>query len=99
MILDLQPEEIKRKLGYYNKQDKLCVFLRKKRREEEYTLRKFAAELGISGYEYTKLEKGDESPNLEEMVTISELLNIDFTILSAAFIARAMNEPINILEE
>lgn len=96
MILDNQSEETKRRLGYYDKPDKLCDFLRKKRKECGLTLRRFAVDIGMSPTEYSKLERGELSPTIFEMYAISERLDVDFAKLSAAFIARAFDEPIEI---
>lgn len=98
MILDLQTEEVKKKLGYYNKPDKLCEFLRKKRREKGYTLREFSKEIGVSAKEYSSLENNRLSPDVFEMYAIAQVLDIDFAMLAGAFISRVFEEEIVIKE-
>lgn len=96
MILDIQSEEVKRKLGYYKKCDKLCIFLREKRRERGYTLRRFSTQIGMTSTEYSKLERGELSPNAEEIMSISDFLGVDLLKLICAFAARELGEPIEI---
>jgi transcriptional regulator with XRE-family HTH domain len=78
------------------KSDKLTWFLRDRRKECGLGLRRFAADVGMTPTEYSKLERGELSPNFEEMANIAERLDTDFAKLSAAFIAREFGEDIEI---
>ena len=88
MILDIQSEEVKQKLGYYDKPDKLTYFLRENRINRGYTLRRFAVKLGMTPTEYTKLEKGEIRPTKCEIETIADCFDVDIEKLTSDFKAR-----------
>ncbi len=78
MILDIQSEEVKQKLGYYDKPDDLTTMLRSARRAKGLTLRGYAKEVDITMGFASQIERGIITPSDEVILKIAEVLDLDY---------------------
>lgn len=90
MILDIQSEEVKQKLGYYKKLDELTVMLRSARRAKGLTLRSYAKEIDCTMGFASQIERGEITPSDKVIMKIAEVLDMDYIDILVRFEKRTV---------